>query len=52
MFPKVLRVEIIALLAVKALALTVIYYLFIAPHTAPEPGAAELRAHLLQPARP
>jgi hypothetical protein len=52
MFPRILRVEIIALLAVKAAALTVIYFLFIAPNTAPEPDAAGLRAHLLQPDKP
>jgi len=52
MFPRVLRVEIVALLAVKAAALTVIYFLFIAPNSAPEPDANGLRAHLLQSNKP
>jgi hypothetical protein len=52
MFPKVLRIEIIALLAVKAAALTIIYFLFFAPNTAPEPDAASLRAHLIKPDKP
>jgi hypothetical protein len=52
MFPRILRVEIIALLAAKAIALTVIYFLFFAPNTAREPDAAGLRAHLLRPDKP
>ena len=52
MFPKVVRVEVIALLAAKAIALTVLYFLFIAPHTPPEPDAASLRAHLINPDKP
>ena len=47
MFPKKLRLEVIALLCLKAAALTAIYFLFIAPHTGPEPDGAATRAHLL-----
>jgi hypothetical protein len=47
MFPKALRLEVIALLCLKAAALTAIYFLFIAPHTEPEPGGDATRAHLL-----
>jgi hypothetical protein len=47
MFPKKLRLEVIALLCLKAAALTAIYFLFMAPHTGPEPGADATRAHLL-----
>jgi hypothetical protein len=47
MFPKALRLEVIGLLCLKALALTAIYFLFIAPHAGPEPGPAATRAHLL-----
>jgi hypothetical protein len=47
MFPRMLRLEVIALLCLKALALAAIYFLFIAPHTGPEPGPAATRAHLL-----
>ena len=52
MFPKVLRLEVIALLCVKALALTAIYYLFIAPHSEPEPSGDAVRTHLLSTQRP
>lgn len=47
MFPKSLRLEVIGLLCLKALALTAIYFLFIAPHAGPEPGGDATRAHLL-----
>jgi hypothetical protein len=47
MFPKSLRLEVIGLLCLKALALTAIYFLFIAPHTGPEPDGLATRAHLL-----
>jgi hypothetical protein len=43
MFPKAVRLEVIALLCLKALALTAIYFLFIAPHTGPEPGGDNFR---------
>ena len=47
MFPKALRLEVIGLLCLKAVALVAIYYLFMAPHTGPEPGGDATRAHLL-----
>ena len=46
MFPTRLRKEIIALLCLKALVLAVIYFAFIEPMERPEPGRAELIAHL------
>jgi len=51
MFPRVLRLEIIALLAAKAALLAALYFLFFAPH-GPEPDPAALRAHLLQSGQP
>jgi len=47
MFPKSLRVEVIALLCVKAAVLTLIYYVFVVPATKPEPDGMALRAHFL-----
>jgi hypothetical protein len=47
MFPKVLRLEVIALLCVKAAALVAIYYLFMAPHTVPQPNGETMRRHIL-----
>lgn len=47
MFPRALRLEVIGLLCLKALALTAIYYHFIAPHAGPEPGGEATRSHLL-----
>lgn len=47
MFPKALRVEVIGLLCLKALALVAIYYLFIAPHGGPEPDGAAMTNHLI-----
>jgi hypothetical protein len=47
MFPKMVRRDVIVLLCVKAAALTLIYYLFIAPATHPEPNGRAVAAHLL-----
>jgi hypothetical protein len=47
MFPKVLRREVIVLICIKAAALVLIYQLFVAPVTRPEPDAAAVRAHFL-----
>jgi hypothetical protein len=46
MFPKSLRKDVIALLCLKAAALTVLYFLFFTPHAAPEPGGDAVRVHL------
>jgi hypothetical protein len=47
MFPKSMRRDIILLLCIKAAALTVIYYVFIAPATRPEPDGRAMAAYLL-----
>jgi hypothetical protein len=47
MFPKSVRRDVIVLLCVKALALTLIYFLFVRPVTAPEPRASAMAAHLI-----
>jgi hypothetical protein len=47
MFPKLLRRDILLLLAAKAAVLTLIYFTFIAPATTPEPNRAAMQAHLL-----
>jgi hypothetical protein len=47
MFPKVLRLEVIALLCVKAAVLVVIYYAFFAPAEKPEPNGQAVLAHFL-----
>jgi hypothetical protein len=49
MFPKHLRLEVIALLCLKAAALTVIYFSFFAPATKPEPDGRAVLAHLYSP---
>ncbi len=46
MFPKAIRRDVIVLLCLKAAALTLIYFLFIAPATRPEPKADAVAAHL------
>ncbi len=46
MFPKKLRLEIIALLCAKALLLGAIYFVIVRPMERPDPGRAELLAHL------
>ena len=48
MFPKLLRYEVLALLAVKAVILTAIYFSFVAPLRKPEPNGAAVLAHLTQ----
>ena len=47
MFPKMVRRDVIVLLLCKAAALTLIYFLFIAPMTRPEPDARATAAHLI-----
>jgi hypothetical protein len=47
MFPKVLRRDVILLFCIKAAAILLIYQLFFAPMTRPEPDGAAIRAHLL-----
>jgi hypothetical protein len=46
-FPKSLRRNIVLLLCVKAAALTLIYYAFIAPAIRPEPDGRAMAAYLL-----
>ena len=47
MFPKLLQRDILLLLGAKAMALALIYFVFIAPSTKPEPDRAAMQAHLL-----
>lgn len=47
MFPKLLRLEVIALLCLKAVVLLVIYYAFFAPVEKPEPNGQNVLTHLL-----
>jgi hypothetical protein len=47
MFPRSMRRDIILLLCIKAAALTVVYYVFIAPATRPEPDGRAMAAYLL-----
>ena len=47
MFPKMARRDVIVLLLCKAAALTVIYFLFVAPATKPEPNGAATATHLI-----
>lgn len=45
--PDHLRRNILVLLAVKAVALTFIWFVFFAPITRPEPGPQSVQSHLL-----
>jgi hypothetical protein len=47
MFPRSTRREVIVLICIKALALTLIYYAFVAPGARPEPDNRAVTAHLL-----
>ena len=47
MFSKTVRRDVILLLCVKAVALTLIYLLFVAPVLKPEPGSRATAAHLI-----
>jgi hypothetical protein len=47
MFPKAIRRDVILLLCLKAVALTLIYFLFVAPATHPEPNGRAMQAHLM-----
>ena len=51
MFPKSMRRDIILLLCIKAAALTLIYYVLIAPATRPEPDGRAMAAYLLRGSR-
>jgi len=46
-FPKPIRREIIFLICLKAVALTLIYYAFVAPVARPEPDGRAMAAYLL-----
>ena len=47
MFPKAVRRDVIVLLCIKAVALTLIYFLFIKPAMVPEPQPATMATHLI-----
>jgi hypothetical protein len=47
MFPKMARRDVIVLLLCKAAALTLIYVLFVAPVTKPEPSGQATAAHVI-----
>jgi hypothetical protein len=47
MFPSAIRRDVIALLCIKAAALALIYVLFVAPATHPEPDGRAAAAHLI-----
>jgi hypothetical protein len=47
MFPQSLRRDIIYLVCIKAVALTLIYYAFVAPVTQPEPDGRAMVAYFL-----
>ena len=47
MFPKSIRRDIILLICLKAVALTLIYYIFVAPATRSEPDGQTMAAYLL-----
>jgi hypothetical protein len=51
MFPQSARREIILLICIKAIALTLIYYVFVAPGARPEPDSAAVNAHILYSGR-
>ena len=47
MFPKMARHDVIVLLLCKAAALTLIYFLFVAPAMKPEPNGQATAAHMM-----
>jgi hypothetical protein len=47
MFPKTVRRDVIILLCVKALMLTLIYFLLVKPAMVPEPKPATMAEHLI-----
>jgi len=47
MFPRTIRRDIILLLCLKAAALTLIYFMFVAPVIHPEPDGRAMQAHLM-----
>jgi hypothetical protein len=47
MFPKLLQRDILLLLGAKAVALTLIYLVFVAPLSKPEPDRSAMQARLL-----
>jgi hypothetical protein len=46
MFPRFVRRDVIVLLLCKAAALTLLYFLFLSPHTQPEPSAHATAQHI------
>jgi len=46
MFPKAVRRDVIVLFCIKAAMLTLIYFLFIAPATPPEPDGRAVAHHI------
>jgi hypothetical protein len=46
-FPKSVRRDIVLLICIKAAALTLIYYAFVAPVARPEPDGRAMAAYLL-----
>jgi hypothetical protein len=51
MFPRSARREVILLICIKAVALTLIYYAFVAPGARPEPDSSAMTAHILYSGR-
>ncbi len=49
MFPKLVRRDVLLLLCIKAIALIVIYFVFVSPAIRPEPDARAVVAHLTGP---
>jgi hypothetical protein len=47
MFPRLVRRDVIVLLCLKAMVLTLLYFLFVAPAAKPEPDARAIAAHLM-----
>jgi hypothetical protein len=47
MFPKPLQLDIVLLLGAKAIALALIWFVFFAPLSRPEPTPAAVQNHLL-----
>jgi hypothetical protein len=46
-FPRLLRLEVIALLCLKGAVLIVLYYVFFAPVEKPEPNGQAVTTHFL-----
>ncbi len=52
MFPKILRREIVALLILKAILLTALYYTFFGSGHEMRPTPADLQSHMLDNGKP